>query len=509
MRALAFFVILLSACSGYDDLALLDVETIEPPEIETGGTLRIHGHGFPLGRAPEILLRGSIYRPGMRASRIDARLAGEVRSESLIEIPIVEELIDALGGRATVDGELRVGFRAADQRRDVFAAERVRVDFLPDTSSQLRADVDREGQSSPLPVSPSFGLELSREELGAVGVEVVSVDPDGLAARQGVKSGDTIVGLDGMSLYSRRDFLPDPSRTESTVLVARDGLRGVHALRWPHEAKERSAEPMAIGLFVLLGLLLGWLSPATLWLRTSPATVSLSAWLTGSSLIVIFAALLVFVSALHWTTMWILGLGTFAALFTLATRDRAGASSFAFAVTATVTVMLLARTASLSLIIAAQHPSVLRWYLFQSPASFFACAAYVYALGAVGARANYSASLYSAAAAVFGAALFLGGWPLAGSMGGIAAFAGKAAALMIAARAIEMSPKVAATCSGLGAGLALLGYVVDLASLFPQWSALSVGAVCALAVRALVPPLRREAAPVMTVSASPLVSKNP
>jgi hypothetical protein len=509
MRAFAFFVLLLSACSAYDDLALLDVETIEPPEIETGGTLRIHGHGFPLGRAPEILLRGSIYRPGMRASRIDARLAGEVRSESLIEIPIVEELIEALGGRATVDGELRVGFRASDEHRDVFSAERVRVDFLPDTSSQLRADGVREGQPSAQLDAESFGLELSREDLGTVGVEVVSVNPDGLAARQGVKPGDTIVGLDEMSLYSRRDFLPDPSRSESTVLVARDGLRGVHALRWPHQATERSAEPIAIALFVLLGLLLGWLSPATLCLRPSPPKVSLSAWLTRLSLALIFAALLLFVSALQWTTMWILGLGTCAALFTLATRDRAGASSFAFAVIATLTVMLLGRTASISLLMAAQSPSVLRWYLFQSPASFFAFAAYLCALGAVGTRPNFSASLYSATAAVFGAALFLGGWTSAGSVAGIAALVGKAAGLLIAARAVQMSPKTAAACSGLGLGLAFLGFVVDLGSLFPQWSALSVGAVCALAVRALVPPLRCEAAPVLAGSLSRPVSRNP
>jgi hypothetical protein len=510
MRAVVFLVILLSACSGYDDLALLDVERIEPPEIETGGTLRIHGHGFPLGRAPEILLRGSIYRPGMRASHIDARLAGEVRSESLIEIPVAEELIEALGGRATVDGELRVGFRAADEHRDVFSAERVQVDFLPDTTAQLRADGVRGGQASAPLDAQSFGLELSREELGAVGVEVVSVDPDGLAASQGVKPGDTIVGLDGMSLYSQRDFFADPSRSESTVLVSRAGLRGVHALRWPHQATERSADPVAVGLFVLLGLLLGWLSPATLCLRARPSKASLPSWLMGSSLVLVFAALLLFVPALQWTTMWILGLGTFAALFTLATRHRAGASSFAFAVIATLTVMLLARTASISLIMAAQSPSVLRWYLFQSPASFFAFGAYLHALGAVGARPNFSASLYSAAAAVLGAALFLGGWPLGGgSVAAIAALIGKTAGLVIAARAVQMSPRITAACSGLGIGLALLGFVVDLGSPFPQWSALSVGAVCTLAVRALVPPLRREAAPVMATLPSRLVSRNP
>ena len=497
MRAAALFVILLSACSGYDNLALLEVASIEPPEIEAGGTLRIHGRGFPLGRAPEIRLRGSVYRPGMRASSVDARLAGQVVSESLIEIPIAEELIEALGGRATVDGELRVGFLSADEHRDVFSAERVRVDFLPDTSAQLRAEGAREGQQSAKLGARNFGLELSAEELGTVGVRVVSVDPDGLAAIQGVKPGDTIVGLDNMSLYSRRDFLPDPSQSESTVLVARDGLRGVHALRWPHEATERTATPIAIGIFVLLGLLLGWLSPATLCLRARPSKLSLSARLTRSSLVLAFAALLLFVSALQWTTMWILGLGTFAALFTLATRHRAGASIFALSVIATLTVMLLARTASIPAIIAAQSPPVLRWYLFQSPASFFAFSAYLYALGAVSSRPNVSASLYSASAAVLGATLFLGGWPLAGSVAGIAALIAKAAGLMIAARVIDMSPRAAVICAGLGLALALLGFVVDFGALFPQWSALAVGCTCTLALRALVPPLRRESAPAM------------
>ncbi|MGB5285333.1 MAG: PDZ domain-containing protein, partial [Polyangiales bacterium] len=407
------------------------------------------------------------------------------------------------------DGELRVGFRAADEHRDVFSAERVRVDFLPDTSSQLRVDGAREAQASAPLDAQSFGLELSREELGAVGVEVVSVDPGGLAASQGLRPGDTIVGLDGMSLYSRRDFLPDPSRSESTVLVARAGLRGVHALRWPHQATEHSADPIAVGLFVLLGLLLGWLSPATLCLRARPSNASLSSWLMGSSLALILAALLLLVPALQWTTMWILGLGTFAALFTLSTRHRAGASSFAFAVIGTLTVMLLARTASISLIIAAQSPSVLRWYLFQSPASFLAFVAYLHALGAVGARPNFSASLYSAAAAVLGAALFLGGWPLGDSVAGIALLVAKTAGLVIAARAVELGPRTAAVCSGLGVGLAMLGFVVDLGSLFPQWSALAVGAVCTLALRALVPPLRSEAAPVMAALPSRRASRNP
>jgi hypothetical protein len=494
MRAVVFFVLLLSACGGYDDLALLEVDSVEPPEIEPGGMLRIRGSGFPLGRSPHIVLRGSVHRPGLRSSTVDARLAGTVQSESLIEIPIGEDLIDALEGRATVDGELRVGFRTADNRRDVFSAQRVRVDFLPDTTTQLRADSERQEQAEPMGAR-HFGLELSREELGSVGVRVVAVDSDGLAAAQGVKPGDTLIGLDGMSLYSARDFLPDPSKTESIVLVARDGLRGVHSLRWPHETTERPLDPIALGLFVLLGLVLGWVSPAVLCLRARASKVSLPAWLTRLSLVLVFAALLFCVSALQWTTMWILGLGTFASLFTLATRQRAGASSFAFAVAAALTIMLLARTASIAAIVAAQSPPVLRWYVFQSPASFLAFGAYLYALGTLSSRTSLSASLYAAAAAVFGTALFLGGWPLAGSLAGIAVLVGKAAVLLLAAQVFDMSRKAAASCAGLGLSLALAGLLIDLGALFPQWSGLAVGCVCAIVVRALVPPLRRESAP--------------
>jgi hypothetical protein len=213
------------------------------------------------------------------------------------------------------------------------------------------------------------------------------------------------------------------------------------------------------------------------------------------SLVLVFAALLLCIAALQWTTMWILALGTFAALLTLATKHPAASSSFAFAVVATLTVMLLARTASISAIVAAQSPPVLRWYLFQSPASLLAFGAYLYALGAVSSAARLSASLYSAAAAVFGATLFLGGWPLAGSIAGIAALVGKSAAVLVTAEAFDLSPKTAATFAGLGLGLALVGLLVDVGALFPQWSALAVGCVCAVAVRALVPPLRRASAP--------------
>ncbi|MGB8330257.1 MAG: PDZ domain-containing protein [Polyangiales bacterium] len=491
MRSAVFLATLLAACNGYDDLALLEVDEIEPAEVEAGGTLLVHGRGFPLGRIPEIALRGSAYRPGQPVRAVDVPLNGSVQSDSLIEVPIGDELMEALGGRATVDGELRVGFRTADDHRDIFSAERVRLDFLPDTSALLRAKGAGEPRSG-LPDAEGFGLELSHEELGTVGVRVLSVEPDGLAATQGVKPDDTLVGLDGMNLYSRRDFLPDPSKHESTVLVARQGLRGVHALRWPHEATQRSLDPIGLAVLGLLGLLLGALSPAALCVRAVPPPFLASAWLLRSSLVLIFAVLLLWAPALQWTSMWILGLGTFAALGALAGRHRGGVIGFAYAVVATLTVMLLARSASISAIVSAQGPAVLHWYLFQSPASLLALGAYLHGLDAASSRPGVSASPYCAAAAVLGASLFLGGCPLVGSVASIATLVAKAAAIMVAARVFEMSPRAAVTCSGLGLGLAILGLLVDLGDLFPQWSAVAVGIVSAIVVRSLVPKLRRE-----------------
>ena len=495
MRFVVCCLLLLTACSGYDDLQLLELESIEPPQIEPGTTLRIHGRGFALGRPAIVELRGSVHRPGTSVSRIEVGLEGLVRSESLIEVPIGAELIDALGGRATLDGELRVAFLAADRQRHVFASEPVRLDFLPDTTTQLRSEGMHEEQSE-LAQAEGFGLQLSKEELGTVGVRVSRVDPGGLAARQGVEPGDTVLGLDGVSVYGWRDFAPDPSRTESTVLVSREGLRGVHALRWPHEATERARDPLSMAIFVLLGLLLGWCSPAALCLRAHHLRTAAPIWLMRASLVAAFSALMLCLPALQWTTMWILALGTFAALFALATRERTGTTSFTLAVGSTLTVMLVARTASVTEIIAAQGPEILRWFVFQSPASSIAFVAYLVSLGAVCARPRVSASLYAAPAAVLGAALFLGGWPLAGSLVGMAILSAKAAALLVAAHALEMPTRISAGLSAAGLALGVVGLSVDLGALFPQWSALAVGAFCALGARAIAPPLRRSAEPI-------------
>lgn len=495
MRAALLSLVLLTACHGYDDLALLDVERIEPPEIEPGTTLRIRGSGFPLGRDPSIQLRGRSYRPGLAPRSIEASLPGVVRSESLIEVPVTAELIDAIGGRVTLDGELRVAFPASDGRRDVFSAERVRLDLLPDTEMQLRAEGTAEEADRQSPAA-EFGVRLSREELGSAGVRVQSVLPGSLAERQGMKSGDTVVELDGLSVYSWRDFAPDPSRTESKVVVARQGLPAAHALRWPHEATERSGGPLALLVFSFVGLLLGWASPIALSLARAPVRSPARAWLVRAALIAAFSLLMLVVSSLHWITMWILVLGTFAALFALVTRERTATIAFAVMLGAALSVMLLAASASIPEVVAAQGPGIVRWYLLQSPVSFLAFGAYLCATTAIARSSRLSASLYVSAAAVLGAVLFLGGWPLGAPLLGSAIIAGKAILILLAAGALDPRTELGVVLCGSAVALALVDWMVDLGALFPQWSALAMGLLTALGTRAVVPALRKPSSPV-------------
>ena len=192
--------------------------------------------------------------------------------------------------------------------------------------------------------------------------------------------------------------------------------------------------------------------------------------------------------------MWILVLGTFAALFALATRDRASTTAFALMVCGALTVMLAHQTASIVGIVGAQRTQLLAWNAWQSPATSLAFIAYLAGLGEVCARSRVSASLFAAPAAVLGAALFFGGWPIDSVASGLALLSLEAIVLLVIARSIRI-PNRAAGAIGVGAtSLALVGLFVDLGALFPQWSALVVGVAIAALLAVLGSPMRRASA---------------
>ncbi|MGB5812627.1 MAG: PDZ domain-containing protein [Polyangiales bacterium] len=491
--ATALWLMCLVGCSPYDDLRLFDVDAVEPAQIEPGGKLRILGDGFPLGLTPEIILEGELYRPGLPPTHVDARLTAEVENETRIEVEIDQAWMRELGGRGTFEGTMRLAFRAAAGRRDVFADYPLFLDFLPDTSTVLGVEAV-EDTSNPLIDASHFGVVLSREESGGVGVQVESVTPGGAADRQGVRSGDIVVGLDGLRLYSWRDFLPDPTQTQSQVSVARKDLAGVHVLYWPHEVTAVRAGVAVQLVMLCLGLLLGWRSPMLLGLRRQ-GRASTEAWLTRASLILVFAAGLFCVAALQSLPVWILALGAFAALVSHATGEREAGASFGYALVSTLVIMWIAGTADLGTLVAAQSSNPTDWHAFRAPASTFACIGFLVALGPMAGHERLSASLYVAAASVIGAAVFFGGWAADSPIEAIAGLAAKAAAIAIASRSIHMTHKATATVLGL-AGVCALG--VTWAGRDPMatyWPPLVLGAMIALLVRASVPLLHRQSLP--------------
>jgi hypothetical protein len=494
MRLLVGSLLLVAACASYDDLALLELQRIEPTEIEPGTTVRIHGTGFPLGSLPTLTVNATVHRPGRASETMELPWVGYVRSDVLIEVPIRDEDFAAVGGRATLDGRLRVSFDSHDGRREVFAEEPLTVDFLPDTAMQLRSS-SLESVEQPGLGAASFGIELSREDLGVPGVRVLAVDPEGLAARQGMKRGDSIVAVDGLRVVRWTDFRPDPTLRHSTVLVARQNLRGVHALRWPHDATERAASALALLLFGVLGVLLGARSAAVLWVRPLRPVGGAPTWLLRAALLVVASAGLVLLPALQWATAWILLLGTAAALNVLLTRDARAATNLALVLGATLTVMLLLGTASIQEINAAQRAGALHVLALQSPASSMACLSFIAALGGMGGSARVSAAMLLAPAAVLGAVLFLGGWPIAMPAIAIGIVVLKATSL-VAASCVFHIPRTTALClCGAGLALAAAEKLLPLHQTFPEWGAFALGFFVALLVLALVPPLRRAREP--------------
>jgi len=497
MRIVALFCLLSAlGCSAYDDLHLFEVDGVEPDQVEEGGTLRVHGEGFPLGREARVVFSGELRRPGQPSIPLRVSLPGEVRNESLIEVPIEEELIEEIGGRGTFDGGLRVTFRAANDTRDVFAEQRVLVDFLPDTSLQLGAETTLEESPSRLGAA-HFGVVLSREETGIAGVTVEAVEPGGLAARQGVRPGDVLVELDGLRLYSWRDFLPDPTTSESTIAVARPGLGGVHSLRWPHDATASRADSLAAFVLLLLGFVLGWCSPAVLGL-TALARGSTEAWLTRLSSILVLSSVLFTVSTVRSIAVWIVALGILAALFSVAARDRTAAVRFPFVLTSALTIMIVGRSADLTALVELQGGGPLHWFALQSPASTCALIGYLYALGSLTRWTRLSASLYAAAGSVLGAALFFGGWDSSEPIEGMALLVVKSALLFLTACMVRIPDRVALTSAILGLVFAASRFIGGIDVLSPFWSLLLAGAIGALVLRGLVPPLRRPSAPALS-----------
>lgn len=264
LRALGFAV--LSAVCGLgcglaEGPELLEVSSVTPGLVESGGELLATGRGFPAGRTGRVELSGVSLVPGRDPQRVRARFSGQATSSGRLAVHLGDNEVRSLTAdapHATFRGTLSVAFEPV---RAGAPALRGHLDDV--TLDVLEAGAARSAVGE---FSGYLGLELG-PDLSVVGVT------SGLEAEAaGLRVGDRLHRLDGVRLLTLSDFAPSAHGTTSLLEYSRPGYAGRAETLVSRADYYRWDEPtiwlsVSVGLAVLLGLLLAARPPrGTVWL---------------------------------------------------------------------------------------------------------------------------------------------------------------------------------------------------------------------------------------------------
>lgn len=244
-----------------DAVALLGVES---EVISADAPLELRAEGLPSARRVQVGLRGRLAAAGQDERELDVSLVGHVLSPERLSIAVDPVLI-ARWGRATFEGSLVVDCDPPAPRgcHGVLAQARFDVELLGERRGQpLHYAVER--------LLPTLGLEISDADSATFGLLVSEVRPGSLAARAGLRSGDTIVRSNGVSLHALADLAPGPS-ADALALGVRRASGQLVSLRLPLADAPPLADPRLLGLclvasplFLLLLSRLGMPAPASM-----------------------------------------------------------------------------------------------------------------------------------------------------------------------------------------------------------------------------------------------------
>jgi len=221
--------------------------------------VRILGDGFPAGRRGLVTLVGTSHRPGAEPLDVRAEARARALSTTSIELVATEDLLSSLGGRGTFHGTMRVEFAGADGRGTVSGLlEAVSLDFAPASAGDLVTDLSNARAATDL--LTDLGVVPVSDDDASLGLRIDALRRDGPGDRAGLRKGDRIVAVDGVSIGSTSDFSPPPSARRATLQIQRPGeiaeLRIVVPLhRLAVEQAARSEIPWvatAIGVCLLL-----------------------------------------------------------------------------------------------------------------------------------------------------------------------------------------------------------------------------------------------------------------
>jgi hypothetical protein len=247
------------ACAPERDAHLLSVGAVGPDWVEPGAELRIEGQGFPVGRDARVELDGRMHRPGAPADAVSVAVAGRAVSGERIVVRGTAALLEAVGGRGTFEGHVRVVFAGAPGLGSLSGVSAPLTLDMADPVRALSAEVERSHRARRWLDTVGLGLEEVPSERG---LTVAEVGPTGEAARAGLRAGDILRRADGVRLRSLGDVAPAPAAGKARLLeVERPGTHATFEVPLFPPAVADALPPELPWLAGGLLLLLAWVGP--------------------------------------------------------------------------------------------------------------------------------------------------------------------------------------------------------------------------------------------------------
>jgi hypothetical protein len=264
----------LAGCGGEREARWLELSGAAPGLLESGTTLRIAGHGFPVGERCEVRFDGRTQRPGTTSVAVNARLSGRALTEDAVEVVIDDAAIATLGARGSFEGEIEVAFRVHGGEGAITGALHERLDVSQaEGRDAARDQALRERAQRVLEFA---GIVAADEESTLNGLVLAEARPNSPAEALGLQHGDVIVEIAGVRVHSLRDLAPAPGAQNVKLLVRRPGQGRMLALNLSLHGL------YALDLNAELGrisVLLAWLLTCVLLFSPLP---SLAPWLLRS-----------------------------------------------------------------------------------------------------------------------------------------------------------------------------------------------------------------------------------
>lgn len=218
----------LFGCQLEDRVDLLRIVRVEPASASAGERITIVGDGLPEGRGATVAFQGDVYRPGLPPER-DVRFTAKAKPGQRNTLVFVfdgelERRFSGTAhsaGHATLHGDLRVTFEPAARGVASIAGtyRGLSLDVLP---AVIDSEVAGQRAAAGTDALTALGATVASESAGK-GLRLSALDPDGRFYRAGLRAGDRLIELNGVTVMTPADLRPAPGERNATTIVERDG----------------------------------------------------------------------------------------------------------------------------------------------------------------------------------------------------------------------------------------------------------------------------------------------